>query len=88
MYAGGDERAPLGGRGSACSVQVRFGGAAVGRRNRRRVKQHTPLHGCCYQNFDQQMWSSTSLNVEPYVEPLRSRRSGVVADRPPGDEAI
>ncbi len=30
------------------------------------------------------MWSPPVLNVEPCVEPLRSRRSGVVAHRPPG----
>ena len=28
------------------------------------------------------MWSPRCLNVEPHVEPLRSRRSGVVAHRP------
>ena len=32
----------------------------------------------CYQ-----MWSPPCLNVEPNVEPLRSRRSAVVAHRPP-----
>ena len=30
-----------------------------------------------------QMWSPPGLNVESYVEPLRSPRSGVVAHRPP-----
>ena len=29
------------------------------------------------------MWGLPGLNVEPYVEPLRSRRSEVVAHRPP-----
>ena len=29
------------------------------------------------------MWSPPGLNVESYVEPLSSRRSGVVAQRPP-----
>ena len=32
----------------------------------------------CYQ-----MWSPPCLNVESYVEPLRSPRSAVVAQRPP-----
>ena len=32
-----------------------------------------------HQMFGQQMWSPPGLNVESYVEPLRSPRSGVVA---------
>ena len=38
-----------------------------------------PLH----QSIGQQMWSRSLLNVESYVEPLRSPRSRVVAHRPP-----
>ena len=30
-----------------------------------------------------QMWNLHGLNVEPYAKPLRSPRSGVVADTPP-----
>ena len=30
------------------------------------------------------MWRPLGLNVEPHVEPLRNRRSGVVAHRPLG----
>ena len=45
MYAGGDERVMEGLPSvvEAVPVPFRFGGAAVGRRNRRRVKQRTPL---------------------------------------------